>query len=226
MKAPAEIASSAPTATSSSGSAANGTAARRTAATSIEQAQAANVRMAVGEAAAQPVADRQGDEHDPDRVRPHDRRGAEVGSEQTHGGDLGSERPGPHHEDEDGKRRHSDLDHSYGRARAGRAHDQTELVARRPRGLWHPFTQQQRLAAEEPLIIERAEGNELIDTEGRRYIDGVSSLWCNVHGHRHPRIDAAVRASSRGSPTPRCSGLSHPPPSSWPRSWSSSPRRA
>ena len=42
-------------------------------------------------------------------------------------------------------------------------------------------------------MIERAEGTDLIDTDGRRYIDGVSSLWCNVHGHRHPRIDAAVR---------------------------------
>jgi adenosylmethionine-8-amino-7-oxononanoate aminotransferase len=42
--------------------------------------------------------------------------------------------------------------------------------------------------------VDRAEGTDLIDIEGRRYIDGVSSLWCNVHGHGHPRIDAAVRA--------------------------------
>ena len=41
-------------------------------------------------------------------------------------------------------------------------------------------------------MIERAEGTDLIDVEGRRYIDGVSSLWCNVHGHRHPLIDQAV----------------------------------
>ena len=41
-------------------------------------------------------------------------------------------------------------------------------------------------------MVERAEGTDLIDTEGRRYIDGVSSLWCNVHGHRHPLIDQAV----------------------------------
>jgi len=58
--------------------------------------------------------------------------------------------------------------------------------------LWHPFTQQQDWCREEPLEIERAEGTDLIDTEGRRYIDGVSSLWCNVHGHRHPLIDQAV----------------------------------
>ena len=42
-------------------------------------------------------------------------------------------------------------------------------------------------------MIERAEGCELIDIDGRRYIDGGSSLWCNIHGHRHPKIDAAVR---------------------------------
>ena len=42
------------------------------------------------------------------------------------------------------------------------------------------------------MVIERAEGTDLIDSEGNRYIDGVSSLWCNVHGHRHPLIDQAV----------------------------------
>src|SRR6185503_18136445 len=56
--------------------------------------------------------------------------------------------------------------------------------------VWHAFTQ---MAEYEPLLIERAEGCTLIDVDGRRYIDGVSSLWCNIHGHRHPRIDAAVR---------------------------------
>ena len=56
--------------------------------------------------------------------------------------------------------------------------------------VWHAFTQ---MAEYEPLLIERAEGCTLIDVDGRRYIDGVSSLWCNVHGHRHPRIDAAIR---------------------------------
>jgi adenosylmethionine-8-amino-7-oxononanoate aminotransferase len=55
--------------------------------------------------------------------------------------------------------------------------------------VWHAFTQ---MAEYEPFIIERAEGCELIDLDGRRYIDGVSSLWCNLHGHRHGRIDAAV----------------------------------
>jgi adenosylmethionine-8-amino-7-oxononanoate aminotransferase len=56
--------------------------------------------------------------------------------------------------------------------------------------VWHPFTQMAEYA---PLIIERAQGCVLYDVDGRQYLDGVSSLWCNVHGHRHPRIDAAIR---------------------------------
>jgi adenosylmethionine-8-amino-7-oxononanoate aminotransferase len=59
--------------------------------------------------------------------------------------------------------------------------------------VWHPFTPMQQYAAELPLIIERAEGCLLIDLDGRQYIDGVSSLWCNVHGHRVPALDDAVR---------------------------------
>ena len=61
------------------------------------------------------------------------------------------------------------------------------------RFLWHPFTPQREWCAEEPLVVDRAEGTDLIDSDGRRYIDGVGSLWCNVHGHRHPLIDAAIR---------------------------------
>jgi adenosylmethionine-8-amino-7-oxononanoate aminotransferase len=59
--------------------------------------------------------------------------------------------------------------------------------------LWHPFTPMQAYAAEPPLIIERAHSCFLVDTDGREYLDGVSSLWCNVHGHRVPELDAAVR---------------------------------
>jgi adenosylmethionine-8-amino-7-oxononanoate aminotransferase len=59
--------------------------------------------------------------------------------------------------------------------------------------LWHPFTQMRDWLAEEPLIVDRAEGVHLVDTLGNRYLDGVSSLWCNVHGHRVPEIDQAIR---------------------------------
>ena len=76
--------------------------------------------------------------------------------------------------------------------------------------LWHPFTQQQGWSEEEPLLIEGAEGSFLIDADGRRYIDGTSSLWCNVHGHRHPLIDAAVREQLDRVAHSTMLGLSHP----------------
>jgi adenosylmethionine-8-amino-7-oxononanoate aminotransferase len=71
--------------------------------------------------------------------------------------------------------------------------DPATLVAWDRRHLWHPFTQMADWMDEEPLVVASAEGCTLIDTDGRRYLDGVSSLWCNVHGHRHPRLDAALR---------------------------------
>src|ERR671915_1748178 len=77
--------------------------------------------------------------------------------------------------------------------------------------LWHPFTQMREWVSEEPLVIEQAEGTDLVDTDGRRYIDGVSSLWCNVHGHRHPRIDAAVRDQLDRVAHSTMLGLSHRP---------------
>ncbi|HEY7256907.1 MAG TPA: adenosylmethionine--8-amino-7-oxononanoate transaminase [Solirubrobacterales bacterium] len=76
--------------------------------------------------------------------------------------------------------------------------------------LWHPFTQQQNWCEEEPLVIARAKGWHLIDTEGRHYIDGVSSLWCNVHGHRHPVIDGAVRDQLDRVAHSTMLGLTHP----------------
>jgi adenosylmethionine---8-amino-7-oxononanoate aminotransferase len=59
-------------------------------------------------------------------------------------------------------------------------------------------------------VIERAEGTDLIDSEGRRYIDGVSSLWCNVHGHRHPGIDKAIRDQLDRVAHSTMLGLTHP----------------
>ena len=86
-----------------------------------------------------------------------------------------------------------------------------DLAAADRAHLWHPFTQQRGWAEEEPLIVERTEGTDLIDIDGRRYIDGVSSLWCNVHGHRHPRIDAAVREQLDSVAHSTMLGLSHRP---------------
>jgi len=57
--------------------------------------------------------------------------------------------------------------------------------------VWHAFTQMQEY---EPLLIESGQGATLFDTAGKAYLDGSASMWCNVHGHRHPRLDAALRA--------------------------------
>ena len=59
--------------------------------------------------------------------------------------------------------------------------------------LWHPFTQMREWEKETLLIIERGEGNYLIDTNGKKYLDGVSSLWVNVHGHRKKEINDAIK---------------------------------
>jgi adenosylmethionine-8-amino-7-oxononanoate aminotransferase len=88
--------------------------------------------------------------------------------------------------------------------------DHSGLVKADRAFLWHPFTQQRDWEREEPVIVERGEGTDLIDTQGRRYIDGVSSLWCNVHGHRHPRIDAAIREQLDRIAHSTMLGLSHP----------------
>jgi adenosylmethionine-8-amino-7-oxononanoate aminotransferase len=59
--------------------------------------------------------------------------------------------------------------------------------------VWHPFTPMQEYAQQQPPIIVGARGCFLIDLDGREYLDGVSSLWCNVHGHRVPELDDAIR---------------------------------
>jgi adenosylmethionine-8-amino-7-oxononanoate aminotransferase len=89
----------------------------------------------------------------------------------------------------------------------------TEALAAADREvLWHPFTQQQGWTTEEPpLLIERGEGCTLYDTDGNAYLDGTSSLWCNVFGHAHPRIDAAVREQLGRVAHTTMLGLSHPP---------------
>ena len=76
--------------------------------------------------------------------------------------------------------------------------------------VWHPFTQQRGWAGEDAPIIERGDGCTLCDTDGRAYIDGTSSLWCNVHGHRHPAIDAAIQAQLGTVAHTTMLGLSHP----------------
>ena len=82
------------------------------------------------------------------------------------------------------------------------------LEDRDRRVLWHPFTQ---MAEWSPLVIERGEGNFLIDTHGKRYLDGVSSLWCNVHGHNHPRLNEALKRQVDQISHSTFLGLTHEP---------------
>src|SRR3954464_2938576 len=86
-----------------------------------------------------------------------------------------------------------------------------DLAADDRRFLWHPFTQQQGWDEEQAPIIERAERCELIDVNGRHYIDGISSLWCTVHGHRHPAIDIAIRDQMDRVSHSTMLGLTHEP---------------
>ena len=69
-----------------------------------------------------------------------------------------------------------------------------ELRALDKQHIWHPFTPMKLWNESDPLVIVAAEGMHLVDSDGNRYLDGVSSLWCNVHGHRVPEIDNAIRA--------------------------------
>ncbi len=85
------------------------------------------------------------------------------------------------------------------------------IVARDLAAVWHPFTQHSLWQDDEPLVIDRAEGMHLIDVDGRRYLDGVSSLWVSVHGHQVPEIDTAVRDQLAKVGHSTFLGLTHEP---------------
>lgn len=84
----------------------------------------------------------------------------------------------------------------------------SELTDLDQRVLWHPFTQ---MAEWSPLVIASAEGSFLVDEHGKRYLDGVSSLWCNVHGHRHPVLDRALADQATKLAHSTFLGLTHEP---------------
>lgn len=87
----------------------------------------------------------------------------------------------------------------------------SDLVARDLVSVWHPFTQHAQWPADEPLVIDRGSGGYLYDTDGRRYLDGVSSLWVTVHGHGEPAITAAVRSQLDRLDHSTFLGLTHEP---------------
>lgn len=77
--------------------------------------------------------------------------------------------------------------------------------------VWHPFTQHRMWNRHEPLVIVGGRGEMLIDAEGHEYIDGVASLWCNVHGHNHPHINRAIAAQLEKIAHSTLLGLTNPP---------------
>ena len=68
------------------------------------------------------------------------------------------------------------------------------LVSRDRAVVWHPYTQM--LTRPDPLPIVRGEGVYLYTEDGRRWLDGTSSWWVNIHGHAHPRLSEAIAPSS------------------------------
>lgn len=77
--------------------------------------------------------------------------------------------------------------------------------------VWHPFTAMSAYADEQAPVIAAADGFFLIDTAGQKYLDGHSSLWCNIHGHRVPEIDAAIRDQMDGVAHSTLLGLGNTP---------------
>ena len=86
-----------------------------------------------------------------------------------------------------------------------------QLVGDDHRYVWHPFTQQQAWVQEEPLVVERGEGCWLITTDGRRLLDGNSSLWVNLWGHDRPELVEALRRQAAALPHATFLGLTNPP---------------
>jgi len=77
--------------------------------------------------------------------------------------------------------------------------------------IWHPFTQMKDWVKEQPLIIDQGKGCYLTDTDGNRYLDGVSSLWVNVHGHRNKSLDRALKSQINQLSHSTLLGLSNTP---------------
>src|SRR5580700_9173504 len=62
------------------------------------------------------------------------------------------------------------------------------------RYVWHPFTQMRDWLKREPIVIVEGRGAVLRDARGRKYLDANSSIWTNLHGHNHPKINAAIKS--------------------------------
>ena len=89
--------------------------------------------------------------------------------------------------------------------------DRAEIVELDRRLLWHPYTQMADFEAMDPLVIVGGKGPFLFDGEGRRYYDTISSWWCNLHGHSHPRINEAISGQLTRLEHVHFAGTTHEP---------------
>ncbi|MCH2241683.1 MAG: aminotransferase class III-fold pyridoxal phosphate-dependent enzyme, partial [Aquabacterium sp.] len=87
----------------------------------------------------------------------------------------------------------------------------TDWLQRSRQAVWHPCTQMKRHEREPLLPIERGDGPWLIDYDGRRYLDAVSSWWVNLFGHNHPRMKAAITDQLGRIEHVMLAGLTHAP---------------
>jgi adenosylmethionine-8-amino-7-oxononanoate aminotransferase len=87
----------------------------------------------------------------------------------------------------------------------------TDLFEADQRHVWHPFTQHAWWPTDDPLVISRADGVWLYDDQGRKYIDGFSSLWVTVHGHNEPAINEAIARQARTLDHSTFLGFTHEP---------------
>src|ERR1017187_5898723 len=81
------------------------------------------------------------------------------------------------------------------------------------RHVWHPFTQMRDWLRREPLVIVSGQGAVLRDANGREYLDANSSIWTNLHGHNHPKINAAIQRQLRKIAHSSALGLANEPSS-------------
>src|SRR6266566_9705905 len=81
------------------------------------------------------------------------------------------------------------------------------------RFIWHPFTQMRDWLEREPIVITAAKGAVLLDVRGREYLDANSSMWTNLHGHNHPKINRAIRRQLKNIAHSSALGLANEPAS-------------
>jgi adenosylmethionine-8-amino-7-oxononanoate aminotransferase len=86
-----------------------------------------------------------------------------------------------------------------------------EYLAMDRRHIWHPYTQMKDYAERDPLLIESASGIKVFDAQGNAYYDTIASWWCNVHGHCHPRLTAALARQAERLEHIHFAGCTHPP---------------